>query len=447
MPGHVFLSYGRGDRPVAHRLAEQLDAGGFSVWWDRDIDVGVPYDRVIERALADAACVVALWSRESVESDWVRAEADEGRRRGILVPALVEDVNPPLQFRLLETIDLSRWTQGDDPPSFERFRSAVERLSSPSDWLTRWRDGLQAHGLLHTVPLGPHDGWVSCVRFSSDHDAVSTSGDGVLRAWTLPTGAAKAEARGHHGSIWCCAAAGDYVVTGGADKTVRVWDAKSFEAVQTLEGHQEWVLACGIAPRLGLVATASRDASARLWGIGTWVERAVLVGHRGPVWAAAFTPDGDRLITTSDDQTVRVWSVPQGKAQAVLRGHSAPVTACVAHLRDERGHLGVRAPGGVRRGATDAGVGRVLARRHALHHAERRAAVRRWRRREHLRRPQPHRERRRTRPARPRRVGLGGRRGAPRDGQGTGGPAGLRRRARRAARRGEDDGPDADRRA
>jgi WD40 repeat protein len=330
MPGHVFLSYGRGDRAVAHRLAEQLDAGGFSVWWDRDIDVGVPYDRVIERALADAACVVALWSRESVESDWVRAEADEGRRRGILVPALVEDVNPPLQFRLLETIDLTRWSQGDDAPSFDRFRSAVARLSPPSDWLTRWRDGLQAHGLLHTVPLGPHDGWVSCVRFTSDQEAVSTSGDGVLRSWTLPSGVAKAEARGHHGSIWCCAAAGDYVVTGGADKTVRVWDAKTLGPVQTLEGHQEWVLACGIAPRLGLVATASRDASARLWGIGTWVERAVLVGHRGPVWTAAFTPDADRLVTSSDDQTVRIWSVPDGRAQAVLRGHTAPVTACVA---------------------------------------------------------------------------------------------------------------------
>jgi WD40 repeat protein len=330
MPGHVFLSYGRGDRPVAHRIAEQLDAAGFSVWWDRDIDVGVPYDRVIERALADAACVVVLWSQESVESDWVRAEADEGRRRGILVPALVEGVNPPLQFRLLETIDLAQWSQGDDLPSFERFRSAVERLSPPSDWLTRWRDGLQAHGLLHTVPLGPHDGWVSCVRFTGDQDAVSTSGDGVLRSWTLPSGTAKAEARGHHGSIWCCAAAGDYVVTGGADKTVRVWDAKTFAPVQTLEGHQEWVLACTIAPRLGLVATASRDASARLWGIGTWIERAVLVGHRGPVWTAAFTPDADRLITSSDDQTVRVWSVPQGKSQGVLRGHTAPVTACVA---------------------------------------------------------------------------------------------------------------------
>ena len=154
MTGHVFVSYGRGDREIAHRLAKELDGAGFTVWWDRDIDIGVPYDRVIERALVDASCVVVLWSSDSIESDWVRAEADEGRRRGILVPALVEPVAPPLQFRLLETVDLSGWTDGAVSPAFDRFRTAIARHAPPADWLSRWREGLATHGLLQTVPLG-----------------------------------------------------------------------------------------------------------------------------------------------------------------------------------------------------------------------------------------------------------------------------------------------------
>jgi WD40 repeat protein len=332
MAGHVFLSYGRGDREIAHRIAKELDAAGFKVWWDRDIDVGVPYDRVIERALTDAACVVVLWSHDSIESDWVRAEADEGRRRGILVPALVEPVTPPLQFRLLETIDLSSWEE-DDTPGFDRFRSAVARHSPPTDWMTRWRDGLETHGLLQTVPLVPHEGWVSSVRFLSDDAVVSTGGDGAIRSWALPTGELKASASAHTGSVWCCASDGDQLATGGADKTVRVWEASTFEPIRTLEAHREWVLACGMSPKAGLLASASRDSSVRLWDSGTWAERALLTGHRGPVWSAVFTPEQDRLITSSDDQTVRVWSVPNGRVLSVLRGHTGPVTA-VAPLPD-----------------------------------------------------------------------------------------------------------------
>ena len=125
MPGHVFLSYGRSDRGVAFRVAQRLDEAGFSVWWDPKIAPGVTYDRVIERALNQADCVVVLWSTHAVESDWVRAESDEGRRRGILVPALIEDVQPPLQFRLIETIDLTSWVADPAADAFDRLQEAV----------------------------------------------------------------------------------------------------------------------------------------------------------------------------------------------------------------------------------------------------------------------------------------------------------------------------------
>jgi WD40 repeat protein len=336
MTGHVFVSYGRGDREIAHRLARELDSAGFTVWWDRDIDIGVPYDRVIERALVDASCVVVLWSADSIESDWVRAEADEGRRRGILVPALIEPVAPPLQFRLLETVDLSGWTDGVTSPAFDRFRTAVARLSSPTDWLSRWREGLATHGLLQTVPLAPHDGWVSSVRFVDDAEAVSTGGDGVIRSWALPRGSAGPSARGHDGSVWCCAVDGDVLATGGADRTLRIWDTHTLEPVRVLEGHTEWVLGCGVSCRSGLLASSSRDASVRVWDLKNGNERVVLTGHRGPVWAASFNADGDRLVTSSDDQTVRVWAVPGGREVSTLRGHTGPVTACVPLPDGER---------------------------------------------------------------------------------------------------------------
>jgi len=88
---------------------------GWSVWWDADIVPGETWDDVIEDALAAATCVVVLWSQESVKRKWVKVEATEGERRGILVPVLMEDVRlPPASEDVLEDNNLVDWeTQGE----------------------------------------------------------------------------------------------------------------------------------------------------------------------------------------------------------------------------------------------------------------------------------------------------------------------------------------------
>lgn len=103
----VFLSYSRENRPDAEVLAEYLRATGRSVFWDRDIPAGATFEQVIDREIDDARCVVVLWSVESVKSDWVRAEAAEGLRRGILLPVLLDDVRLPLQHRQVQ--GLAAW--------------------------------------------------------------------------------------------------------------------------------------------------------------------------------------------------------------------------------------------------------------------------------------------------------------------------------------------------
>jgi hypothetical protein len=62
----VFISYASEDRTRAKKLAEALEAKGFSVWWDRNIIAGQTYDVVIERELETATSVVVLWSKHSV---------------------------------------------------------------------------------------------------------------------------------------------------------------------------------------------------------------------------------------------------------------------------------------------------------------------------------------------------------------------------------------------
>src|SRR5262245_36339247 len=102
----VFLSYSSEDRPAAQAIAQALPARGRSVWWDRSIRAGEDFFDVIERQLDSAKCVVVLWSKASVASRWVRAEATEALKQGKLIPLLVNECRPPLVFRQIQLLSV-----------------------------------------------------------------------------------------------------------------------------------------------------------------------------------------------------------------------------------------------------------------------------------------------------------------------------------------------------
>lgn len=124
----IFISYAAEDRELARSLAGALSAQGWQVWWDREIPFGRSFDEVIETAVADARSMIVLWSRHSVESDWVRSEAREGRARRILLPVLIEPVRIPLEFRHLQTADLTDWVANVRHPQFDQLIAQLGKL-------------------------------------------------------------------------------------------------------------------------------------------------------------------------------------------------------------------------------------------------------------------------------------------------------------------------------
>ncbi len=102
------LSQGRLGQGQA--LAAALKIENIDVWWDTALEAGETFDEKIQTVLEQVKCVIVVWSKESVKSEWVRAESSVGRERGILVPVMVQPVNIPVPFNLLHTADLIGWS-------------------------------------------------------------------------------------------------------------------------------------------------------------------------------------------------------------------------------------------------------------------------------------------------------------------------------------------------
>jgi len=173
----VFLSYARNDEAQARQLKELLERRGFAVTWDGDLLPGPDYPQQIEKAVHAARCVVVLWTPDSVGSHWVLEEATLGRDQGKLVPAKLRDVEPPLGFRLSQTVDLRGWHGGADHPGIRRLETGVRAhftepppQPAPSPKPLRWmaRLGLLAPSLFAASAVAVLSWWPAPATLEAD---------------------------------------------------------------------------------------------------------------------------------------------------------------------------------------------------------------------------------------------------------------------------------------
>jgi len=124
----IFLSYARVDQDTARRFEAALEQCGWSVFWDHELVPGEGFRRAIERELNEARCVIVLWSRASVESEWVIDEAEEGKQNERLISVRLDDVDLPLGFRQLQAATLVNWSGSVDDEVFQLLTRRLQSL-------------------------------------------------------------------------------------------------------------------------------------------------------------------------------------------------------------------------------------------------------------------------------------------------------------------------------
>jgi hypothetical protein len=82
----IFISYSKADRTLVLRLSTYLEAEGWKVWWDKSLSAGDEFRDEIMKQIASARAVIVVWTENSVNSKWVRAEAGVADRSKKLIP-------------------------------------------------------------------------------------------------------------------------------------------------------------------------------------------------------------------------------------------------------------------------------------------------------------------------------------------------------------------------
>jgi WD40 repeat protein len=177
---------------------------------------------------------------------------------------------------------------------------------------------------------GGHGGEVFALAFSPDGGFVLSGGwDGHLRLWEATTGAPVTALRASTKPISACAVApgGGEWLAGGMDGMLTAWDPTTHRQLSAVLAHTRPISTILYSPDGSALVTASWDCSIALENRSGPPERRVLVGHDDIVAGCRFTPDGSHLVSWSFDTTARVWHLARGQCFARLEGHQDRITA------------------------------------------------------------------------------------------------------------------------
>ena len=119
---------------------------------------------------------------------------------------------------------------------------------------------------------------------------------------------------------------GSRLVSGGNDRTIRIWHPTPTQHDTTADHPTDRVLAVGWSPDGSRLVSGGGDGTVRVWeagsgrlqytlprrGIGTLTRRLLNMssGHTGGVAAVGWSPDGSRLVSGGDDGRLVLWSPP-----------------------------------------------------------------------------------------------------------------------------------------
>ena len=145
----IFVSYKAEDRARVRPLVDVLQADGLSLWWDAHIDGGDEWRESIQQNLADAACVIVVWSKRSVgsEGSFVRDEATRALRRRVYLPVRIDKVEPPLGFGETQALPLIGWKGDRADPRYLAVLAAARAIVAGKPQVARARSAAANDGV------------------------------------------------------------------------------------------------------------------------------------------------------------------------------------------------------------------------------------------------------------------------------------------------------------
>eukprot|EP01004_Peranema_trichophorum_P005907 NODE_4747_length_1119_cov_229.626506_g4212_i0.p1 GENE.NODE_4747_length_1119_cov_229.626506_g4212_i0~~NODE_4747_length_1119_cov_229.626506_g4212_i0.p1 ORF type:complete len:320 (+),score=68.09 NODE_4747_length_1119_cov_229.626506_g4212_i0:83-1042(+) len=164
-----------------------------------------------------------------------------------------------------------------------------------------------------------HSNFVQDVAISSDGQfALSGSWDCTLRLWDLTTGQTTRKFVGHTKDVLSVAFSSDnrQIVSSSRDHKLKVWNTLGHcKYTISEDGHTDWVSSVRFSPnpQAPLIVSGGWDKTVKVWNLSNLKLLTNLLGHTGYVNTVALSPDGSLCASGGKDGSAMLWDLNKGE--------------------------------------------------------------------------------------------------------------------------------------
>ncbi|KAK9828803.1 hypothetical protein WJX72_002152 [[Myrmecia] bisecta] len=140
----------------------------------------------------------------------------------------------------------------------------------------------------------------------------------------VPKSALKSTAA-HDGGCFALAfdRSGSRLASGGADKTVKIWEPATGNQISVLHGMLETVLEVSFTCDQRQLVAAGSDSALRMWEVDSGRSKHTLTGHTAKVSSVDCSPtEATRAISAGTDRCMKIWDLQRGYCLRTIICHS-----------------------------------------------------------------------------------------------------------------------------
>lgn len=185
--------------------------------------------------------------------------------------------------------------------------------------------------MIHSLSISEHAVQTTCFNITGDWIALGSCNLGQLLVWEWQSEQYVMKQQGHSCQMTSIAYSpdGQYIVTGGDDAKVKLWNVSNGFCFVTFHEHSSAVTAVEFSQNKKFLVSASLDGTVRAYDIIRYRNFRTFTSPR-PVQFASVALDysGELVVAGGQDVfEIYLWSMKLGRLLEVLSGHEGPVNS------------------------------------------------------------------------------------------------------------------------
>lgn len=163
---------------------------------------------------------------------------------------------------------------------------------------------------IHSIDA--HTNWVTGVDWSTQEQIVTCGDDVLVKLWDS-SGNHLRTMSGHTSALSCVKFTpdGNYILSAGKDKTIRIWETATGNLVRILNGHTSEIKQIDVSEDGKLAVSGSFDETIKVWDIASGNQlHSFKKDGAGRVFSVDFMPNFTRYVAAgTSNGDVQVWDM------------------------------------------------------------------------------------------------------------------------------------------